>query len=80
VNPGPTLALWPVEGGHARSTDPSLAEEVEELRREVNELRREVERLKRLRRGLAAFGTLMAKTFAIGPEATEQEAETEKDA
>jgi hypothetical protein len=41
---GPTLALWPVEGGHARSAaDPSLAEEVEDLRREVNELRREVE-------------------------------------
>ena len=78
---GPTLALWPVEGGHARSAaDPGLAEEVEALRREVNELRREVERLKRLRRGLAAFGTLMAKTFATGPEATEQDAEAEGDA
>jgi hypothetical protein len=62
------------------AADPSLAEEVEALRREVNQLRREVERLKRLRRGLAAFGTLMAKTFAIGPEATEQDAETEDNA
>jgi hypothetical protein len=70
---GPTLALWPVEGSYARSSDPSLAEEVEALRSEVNELRREVERLKRLRRGLAAFGTLMAKTFGAELEAAKKE-------
>ena len=39
---GPSLGLWPVEGSYVRSSDPSLAEEVEALRGEVNELRREV--------------------------------------
>ncbi len=70
---GPTLALWPVEGSYARSADPSLAEEVEALRGEVNELRREVERLKRLRRGLAAFGALMAKTFGAELKSAQEE-------
>jgi hypothetical protein len=76
---GPTLALWPVADTYVRPANLSLSDEVDYLRREVNRLRRRVERLERLERALAAFGTLMAKTFSAKPEISDDSAELEED-